>query len=250
MKENRIQELKEVKAEKLGNVSDYTKTKDYKMHKVMSQEFESYEVSLRVLNRSRALPKYIGTLYTKSDIKYEIECVNKGIKRVKEFVQDYTCYTQSKLIRHETLSNLKLIEENIRITAEYFDIDLDGSKDKKALTFTKDTQNGLEISIDEKQVVENISRGFKEIVGLVKKTPDDKISKGRISRYRNSVRQLFDALKRNEGRMTSEQSSAIKAQFKLVEDEHSIVLHKLKDEDVRSWNSLIEKLDKYLLLDK
>ncbi len=226
-------------------IPDYQTTKDYRMHQQFHDEYVNYHVSLRLLKYARNLIPLINTCSLPKEIKYEIKTIRNKAKPVYEFINDYPAYNQSKLMRQETVSNLRLMEENLNIVAEHFHI-----------TFTEEEKNKVKfirvedphLVVDVKEMVKSAKKNILTVASLTKRNQNETVSKRRISRYRNQVRELFDILKSNQRTLTTEIVELVVAKYEVLCDEHELVKDDLKDEDLVSWKSLIKKINDLSIL--
>lgn len=223
-------------------IPEYQLTKDYKMHKQLHDEFENYHTSVMVLKHARMAINYLDSCSLESEVKREILRIRDNAKRVYEFINSTQVYSQSRTMREETTSNLKLMEENLDIVANHYGIKFEDEKGKESSSKI-DRKEDPNLVVDVKEMLSSVKKNIFTSAALTKQTrPNAPVSKRRISRYRNQVRELFDILKSNQRTMTEEISEIVIAKFEVLQEEHDIVKEHLKKEDIVSWNSLVQKI--------
>lgn len=221
-------------------IPEYQLTKDYKMHKQLHDEFENYHTSAMVLKHARMSLSYLDNCSLTADVKREILRIRKNAEIVYEFVNNTPAFSQSRTMREETVSNLKLMEEILNIVAHHCGVKFTEEIEVPNKIKRKEDPH---LVVDVKEMLTSVKNNILTTAALTKQTRGNApVSKRRVSRYRNQVRELFDILKSNQRTMTSEISEVVLAKFKMLEEEHNQVKEHLKKEDLVSWNSLVQKI--------
>ena len=221
-------------------IPDYQLTKDYKMHKQLHDEFENYHTSVMVLKHARMALTYLDGCNLSSDVKREILRIRKNAETVYDFVNNTSAFNQSRTMREETVSNLKVMEEVLNIIANHCNITFDETLEPKQEVKRKENPN---LVVDVKEMLSSVKNNILTSAALTKQIRGNApVSKRRVSRYRNQVRELFDILKINRKTMTEEILEVVNVKFKTLEEEHNLVKEHLKKEDLVSWNSLVQKI--------
>lgn len=213
-------------------MSDFTATKDYKLHKKIHEEFLINEKSLNLLNRARIISPLIYQDSDSTTVLNELNDILKRAQPIYKYVNEVQPYMLSNKFRGNTISNLNVMEEIITMIAKRYHLEAFIKIDN--IKYQEYVDNPIEI-LNSK--IKWVTCGDKET----------KPTKANIKKHRNNVKVLCDVIAVNELILTDYMLEHLINYYNMVKIDYKIFLAELKSSDIETMEYLDKKIKTFQL---